>query len=213
MIHSDFLQALKPGAEASPYLDRDLHVVYKLFDLRQDGSLGKKMKLQRIDDHDDDRFDLVLEDATLTDTLTKLAVLNDAGALPTEIVGLSDTGEYLIAKQPLAQEARHFEKDRAIAIEAVLGEVPLFSGLTRTVAIIHVNGTPWLVSDLHNRNIMRDREGHPTIIDALTGPVPDTALRKLAWLRNGVEDAADRRNGHPRRQRLAFGENVADDDL
>ncbi|MDB6076353.1 MAG: hypothetical protein JWO82_100, partial [Akkermansiaceae bacterium] len=107
MVLSDFLVPLKPGAEASPYLDRDLHVVYKLFDLRQNGGLGKKMKLQRVDG---ERFDLVLEDATLPDTLMKLAVLNDAGALPTEIVGLSDTGEYLIAKQPLAQEARNFEK-------------------------------------------------------------------------------------------------------
>lgn len=210
MILSDFLMPLKPGAEASPYLDQDLRVVYKLFDLRQNGGLGKKMKLQRVGD---ERFDLILEDATLPDTLMKLAVLNDAGALPTEIVGLSDTGEYLIAKQPLAQEARNFEKDRAVAIEAVLGEVPLFSGLSRTVAIIHVNDTPWLVSDLHNRNIMRDREGRPTIIDALTGPVPPDAMRQLAWLRNGVEDAEDRRHGRPKRKRLAFGEDVADEDL
>ncbi|MDB6076309.1 MAG: hypothetical protein JWO82_56, partial [Akkermansiaceae bacterium] len=107
----------------------------------------------------------------------------------------------------------NFEKDRAVAIEAVLGEVPLFSGLSRTVAIIHVNDTPWLVSDLHNRNIMRDREGKPTIIDALTGPVDGEALRQLAWLRNGVEDAEDRRCGRPKRKRLAFGDDVADDDL
>lgn len=207
---SDYLIPLKPGAEASPYWDREFQCVYKLFDLRHNGGLGKKMILQKVEE---DRYDLVLVDATLTDTLTKLSVLSDAGALPTEIVGLSDTGDYLIAKQPLAHEARDFEKDRHSAIQAMLGEVPLFSGLTRTVAIIHVNGAPWLVSDLHNRNIMRDREGHPTVIDALTGDVPAEALRSLAWLRDGVEDAHDRRHGLPRRQRLAFGDDVSDDDL
>ena len=42
---------------------------------------------------------------------------------------------------------------------------------------------------------MRDREGNPTIIDALIGPVPPTAQRKLAWLRNAVDDAEDVRYG------------------
>ncbi len=45
-----------------------------------------------------------------------------------------------------------------------------------------LNGHAWLIADLHNRNIMRDQEGSPTIIDALTGPVTPAAYVKLLWL-------------------------------
>ncbi len=70
--------------------------------------------------------------------------------------------------------------------------------------MISLNSQGWLISDLHDRNIMRDREGNPTIIDALIGPIPPTALRKLAWLRNAVEDAEDVRCGREPRKRMQF---------
>jgi hypothetical protein len=54
-----------------------------------------------------------------------------------------------------------------------------------------------LVSDLHERNIMRDRDGNPTIIDALIGPISHGSRQRLAWLRDAVEDAQDRRKGLP----------------
>jgi hypothetical protein len=65
---------------------------------------------------------------------------------------------------------------------------------------------PWLdrdahvvykLFDLHERNIMRDRDGHPTIIDALLGSVSHASKRHLAWLRDAVEDAQARRKGLP----------------
>jgi len=206
---SDFLRALTPGAEASPYYDDSWNVVYKLFDLRVNGSLGKKIELQR---NAEGEFELILREAVLQDTLEKLAVLNEAGAHPTEIVGLSDTGDYLIIKQPLAQPRKDFEKDREAAIANVHGVTPPFTGLRRTVAVIWVDHRAWLVSDLHDRNIMRDQHGKPTIIDALTGPVPPLALKQLNWLREAVEDARALREGRPREPRKRF-EDVEDDEL
>ena len=41
------LTALPSGAEAIPYFDKEWGVVYKLFDLRVNGSLGKKIELVR----------------------------------------------------------------------------------------------------------------------------------------------------------------------
>lgn len=108
---SSLLTALPSGAEAIPYFDKDWGVVYKLFDLRVDGSLGKRIELVRKAEGD---FDLIPCDATLKDTLEKLAVLNEAGAHPTEIVGLSDSGDYLIAKQPWAYPRGDFEEDRRV---------------------------------------------------------------------------------------------------
>lgn len=103
--------------------------------------------------------------------------------------------------------------DRVIATRDLGGIVPLFTNLQRQVAVISLHSRAWLVSDLHHRNIMRDREGNPTIIDALIGNVPASALRKLAWLRNAVEDAEAVREGREPKRRIQFGEESDDDSL
>jgi hypothetical protein len=210
MLSSDFLSPLTSGAEASPFFDAEWKVVYKLFDLRADGSLGKKIRLS---EPESDRFEIQLLPAVLFDTLEKLSVLNDAGGHPTEIVGLSSNGDYLIAKQPLAFANKDYQKDREIATRALGAIVPPFTNLERQVAVIWLGGKSWLVSDLHHRNIMRDREGNPTIIDALIGPAPPAAQRKLAWLRDAIHDAQDVRLGRPLRKRFRFGDDTDDDTL
>ncbi len=210
MLGSDFLTPLLSGAEASPFFDDEWKVVYKLFDLRVDGSLGKKICLN---EPESERFEVQLLPARLVDTLEKLSVLNEAGGHPTEIVGLSSNGDFLIAKQPLAFPYKDYQKDREIATKAAGGVVPLFTNLERQVAVIWLNSRGWLIGDLHHRNIMRDREGNPTIIDALIGPVPAAAARKLAWLRNAMEDAENVRCGRAPRRRMQFGDETDDDSL
>jgi hypothetical protein len=167
-------------------------VVYKLFDLRSDGSLGKKLLFEK---NAEGEFEPRNKPAELRDTLEKLSILNEAGAHPTEIVGLSDDGHYLLVKQPLAEPSSDFESDRTTALEFLRAIVPMATRLRTTVAITWVSGQPWLVGDLHNRNIMRDGDGQPTIIDALIGPVPPLAMRELGWLRNAVADAHALREG------------------
>lgn len=202
-------QPLKSGAEACPYVDLNAGVVYKLFFLLKNGGLGKKLSYEL---DDSGRFECRTEDATLVDTLTKLVTLHDAGAHPTEIVGLSDDGKYLIAKQPLATAYHDFEKDQAEAIEILKG-VPLSSqGIRGRAVLIWVNGLAWIVSDLHKGNIMRDAEGRPTIIDALTGAIPPLAYEQLRAIREAVQDAKDLREGRQPLARPQF-EDVDDHDL
>lgn len=210
MLTSDFLIGLPSGAEANPYRDDEWNVVYKFFFLGEGGSLGKKIALK---EPETDHYEIQLLPARLIDTLEKLSVLNEAGGHPTEIVGLSSNADFLIAKQPLAFPLKDYQKDREIATRALGGIVPPFTNLTRQVAVFSLNSQSWLISDLHPRNIMRDREGNPTIIDALIGPVPLFAERKLAWLRNAVEDAEDIRYGREPRNRLRFGDGTDDDSL
>ncbi|MEO7340037.1 MAG: hypothetical protein ABI073_04105 [Luteolibacter sp.] len=186
MLTSDFLIALPSGAEAIPFLDEEQKVVYKLFDLRAGVMLGKKISLEETES---DRFEVKLLPADLADTLEKLAVLNEAGGHPTEIVGLSSNGDYLIAKQPLAFPYHDYQTDRDAATEAMGGIVPPFTNLARQVAVIWLDSRAWLICDLNQHNIMRNREGNATVIDGLIGPIPPDACRKLAWLREAVEDA------------------------
>ena len=144
--------------------------------------------------------------------MEKLAVLNHAGVHPNEIVGLSDSGDYLIAKQPGAYPREDFETDRLAAVSEIHGIIPEFTGrgLRHTVVVMWLEDRAWLVGDLHERNIMRDQDGTPTIIDALIGPVPAAALKELRWLREAVEDAQALRENRPAVNRQRFED--ADDD-
>lgn len=197
------LVALPSGAEASPYYDPQSNSVYKLFDLRPNGSLGKKISLEL---NDQQEFEVVLKDAVLRDTLEKLRILNDIGGHPTEIVGLSDNGDYLIAKQPLALGMREYYADKKAAIATVRGVVPSATGLRRNVVVVWLWDQGWLIDDLHERNIMRSAEGEPTIIDALVGPITPMSLRKLPWLRDACDDAKCLREGKPLPERRGFGD-------
>lgn len=203
------LVPLPSGAEACPYLDAESKAVYKLFDLRPNGSLGKKISLEL---NANDEFEVVLKDAVLRDTLEKLQILNEAGGHPTEIVGLSDNGDYLIAKQPVALPMQDYQADKKDAIDAIKGIVPEASGLRRNVVVISLYEQFWLIDDLHERNIMRSIENQPTIIDALVGSVTPLALRKLNWLRNACEDSRCLRLGIPLKKRSGL-DDVDDDEL
>lgn len=186
-LTSSLLEPLRSGAEAEPYLDVEYGVVYKLFNLRASGALGKKLVLER--STDDDEYQVESREADLRHTLTKLAVLNDAGAHATEIVGLADSGEHLIAKQPLAGPFKDFREDLKNAVHLIRAVVPSRSNFRQNVAIISVNGRPWIVGDLHDRNIMRDHLGRPCIIDALIGAITPAALSQISGLREAVGDA------------------------
>jgi hypothetical protein len=210
MLSSTELRPLRSGAEAYPFAD-DLHqVVYKLFNLRANGSLGKMVTLQQ---DDEGNSEVLLADATLSDTLDKLVLLSDAGAHPTEILGLSEDGNFLIAKQPLAAPYVDFKKDRIAATAAMLAIVPPFTRLNREIAVFWLRGESWIVCDLHNGNVMRNRENKPTIIDALVGRLPDAFLRRHPWAANAAEDTRALRLNLPKPNRQVFGEDVCDDDL
>lgn len=160
----------------------------------------------------------------LVDTLEKIMVLHDAGAHPTEIVGLSDAGDYLVVKQPLACEQPYsaenlpedfraqFESDRTTAIEDIRGIPCLCPGMRQTVIVCYVQGQPWLIADLHHRNIMRNHEGRPTIIDALIGPVTRAAYKQVPPLTRAVDEARQWLQGRPRPPTGGF-EDVDDESL
>ena len=210
---SNLLTPIAGGAEAFAYLDDKFEVVYKLFNLNHDGSLGKKLAYER---EESGEYGLTVAPARLVETIEKLELLHNLGAHPTEIVGLSENGDYLIVKQPRAYPESYsgenmppgarvkFEEDREKAISRIRGIQAESSGFRRLVAASHFEGQNWLISDLHTRNIMRDSEGLPTIIDALTGIVSPAAYDRHPTLREACEYSKQwRRTGqHPVRRSI-----------
>lgn len=150
-------------------------------------------------------------DGDLQATLEKLNVLHDAGACATELIGLAESGHYLIVKQPLCHAVGEIDDDRNRAAEAMLAVTPRHS-LGREIRVFWLGGQAWCLGDLHPRNIMRDAAGQPTIIDALIGPLPPRVLRAAPRLLASVEKARARREGRPFATDDAFA-SVSDDAL
>lgn len=200
-LESDSLKALTTGAEAAPYLDENTGVVYKLFDLRAKGHLGVKISLHR---ESEGQFRVKHLDATLLDTLYKIRILNDSGALISEIVGLSVNADFLITKQPQAEPYLEFESDRNLAIHNMRAIHPVGPSLGHPIVITWVLEQPWIIGDLHKGNIMRDSNNMPTVIDALTGPIPPRATKEIPGIQHAIEDAIDFRKNNLLPFRKAF---------
>ena len=208
-MESHDLLMLKSGAEACPYLDREHHIVYKLFDLRANGSMGKKIVMQR---DSNGVLQAEIKEAVLHDTVRKLSSLNDGGGLPTEIVGIVDSFDHLLVKQPLAEPYEDFDADRNEAMDLMRCVTPMGGNLRHNLAIFYAQEEAWLIGDLHKGNIMRDVEGRPTIIDALVGYLPPYVLKELPWLNIAANDAKIfRETGQPPLRSLF--DDVDDDEL
>lgn len=212
-MSSRFLGNIGIGREASAWVDRDNGCVYKLFDVKVDredrGSIGLKLKLET---ESLDRVEVVQVPARLNDILQKICVLHEAGACPTELVGLTDDGRYLVAKQPRCRNYESLEEDTRTAVKAVNAVSPKGSYGGNEIWVIFVDNKFWLLSDLHKGNIRRLPDGTPTIIDALIGELLLSDLK----LHPKLAEAAERSRA------LATGaailpddpfHNVSDDDL
>jgi hypothetical protein len=221
MLKSRFLVPLKTGAEACPFADLEWGVVYKLFPLHINGGLGKTFEIER--DQEQTGFVMTVRDAVLAETIEKLMILHDAGAHPTELVGLDDQGDYLIAKQPLAQPYGDIEAERDVTIARIdaarplaietMRAVPCRASFKRPVWIIWCDERAWIMSDLHPGNVMQDANEQPCIIDALLAPLPPGMIATDRLLAEAVADARTWRETGARPERKAFGEDENDDDL
>lgn len=220
ILTSRFLRPLKTGAEASPFADLECGVVYKLFPLHSNGGLGKTFEIER--DEERTGFDMSVRDAILAETIEKLMILHDAGAHPTELVGLDEQGDYLIAKQPLAQPFGDIDNDYEAAVALIdaarpqavetMRAVSCKARFKRPVWIIWCAERAWVLSDLHSRNVMKDANGKPCIIDALLSPLPPGLISTDRLLTEAVEDARSWRKTGVLPKRKAF-EDVNNDDL
>lgn len=207
-LASKQLKRLNEGKEASAWQDEDTNCVYKLFDLRANGSLGQKLEFSREDDFS---FKLNQVDATLLDTVQKLRLLHEAGACPTEIVGLSDTGDFLIAKQPFCQMYTDFTKDSLTAVKMMKAVRPTCP-LGMPVYMFWGDNEAWVVGDLHPGNIRINSMGVPVVIDALIGAIPPAAIKSMPQLKTASTQAYEFRTTGEFKS-ASISDNVNNDEL
>jgi valyl-tRNA synthetase len=186
---NDTLKKLKPGAEAQPFADTQTGVVYKVFAANSDGFVGRKVAIQPSPSQ---RPHIDFEASTPLEALEKLALLHEIGGLPTEILGVTAQGDWVLA-QPEATAVSEGEigAARAEAVSLVGGVQVNESGL-EDIRIVWHRGRAWIISDLHLRNIMRDSSGTARIMDALIVPVPKSLSGKYESVRQAIREAKEK---------------------
>ncbi|MDB9742012.1 hypothetical protein OAB00_04105 [Akkermansiaceae bacterium] len=231
LISSGGLKPLRPGAEAAPFLDASAGIVYKLFYFNKKGGsffMGKRLAMPSA--KDGYGFEIIDEDSDGFDVLEKISIMNEAGALMTEVVGLSDCFYYIVTKQPQAYplgyiseferissgnhaKLARFDSDRKKAQDSMCA-VGIIGGqgLNAHTVMIYVDDNYWLVGDLHEKNVMLDADGNPTIIDALIGLVTKPALSRHNWLRPNCVAALEFRETRKMPNRDPY-KDINDDEL
>jgi hypothetical protein len=124
-------------------------------------------------------------------------VLHEAGGLATEILGLDDSGTFLLAKQPLAfpygDDLMKSRVEAALAMHAVLVAGPRM----HEFRVFLCGGKAWGLGDLHSGNIMRDAGGAAVVIDALLAEIPPQVIRDSPGLARALATARRRVEGLP----------------
>ena len=183
---------MREGREASAWKDELFGCVYKLFDLRTDGSLGMKLTISMIDEYE---CRVEYAKATITDVLTRQCTTHKAGACPTEIVGLSESCDYLICKQPFCDDYVSLEDDKHSAAENMKAVRPTGT-YGADVWLYWIDDKAWILGDLHKGNIRRLHGSIPTVIDCLVGEVPLEVMTKHAAIGRAIMRAKEWRKGN-----------------
>lgn len=172
------------GVEALAFVD-GRRSVYKFFHFREGGAVGATF------DFAPGEVALLQAEAVPGDyrmLLEKLRLTHVFG-IPTEVVAITPEG-ILVAKQTLGR-ALPDKTDVSGLDPARL--IPVPSRFLRTnrdhPRLAFLDGTPWLVADTHDRNIVIAEDGSWRIIDLVAAPFPSAWLERLPSLRQWIERA------------------------
>ena len=126
--------------------------------------------------------------------IRKVIALDGAGALPTEIVGMLETGDHFVVKQTPAIDSRPAAYSARAAASMEAYPVPAKTGLS-DLRIFEWDQRYWFLTDLHPGNVFT-WQGKPTVIDALTGEVPPALLTDFPELVSAAQgpDARETRS-------------------
>lgn len=189
LVNSSELRRLGSGKEATAWGDEQAGCVYKMFNLFLDdqkkGRLGQKIEFHMENDFE---CSITFVDADIYHVVEKLRILHEVGACPTEILGLTEGGYFLASKQILCKDHKNLAEDRQEAVKAIKAIIPTGS-YRQQVWVFWADRRAWAISDLHKGNIMRMASGHPTIIDALIGEIPEVVLKQVTEISRAVSRA------------------------
>ena len=184
------LRPISSGVEATAFEAED-HSIYKFYAPREDGRIGGSFEFSR-----GEETALLAEacSGSYRAMLEKLHLVVLLGGMPTEVIGVTPEG-VLVAKQSLGERLPEGADTSQVQPPALL---PIPSRFLRAhrdhPRLLFVAERPWLVADLHAKNLVRAADGRLRAIDLLAAPLPRPLVEReplLAdWLRRVRLDPA-----------------------
>ena len=167
------LRPVSSGVEATAFEAED-HSIYKFFMPREDGHIGGTFSFRRTED-----VALLAEasDGTYQAMLEKFDLVMRLGGMPIEVIGVTKREGVLITKQTLGERLAEGADTSRVQPAAL---IPLASRFLRAhrdhPRLFFVGETPWLVADLHAKNLVRAADGELRAIDLLAAPLPERLI-------------------------------------
>lgn len=178
------LRPISSGVEATAFEAAD-RSIYKFFMPRDDGHIGGTFSFHR---DEDVALHAEAADGTYQAMLEKFDIIMQLDGMPTEVVGVTKREGVLVAKQTLGGLLSE-GADTSQVQPAQL--IPLPSRFLRAhrdhPRLFFRDGAPWLVADLHSKNMVRAADGELRAIDLLAAPLPEELVAKEPLLTDWLE--------------------------
>ncbi len=183
------LRPISSGVEATAFEAKDKSI-YKFFMPRDDGHIGGTFSFTRAEDV---ALDAEASDGTYQAMLEKFDLIMRLDGMPTEVIGVTKREGVLVAKQTLGALLSEGADTSQVQPPEL---IPLASRFLRAhrdhPRLYFVDDAPWLVADLHSKNMVRAADGNLKAIDLLAAPLPADLIVKeplLAdWLKRVAAD-------------------------
>jgi hypothetical protein len=177
------LRPISSGVEATAFEAQD-HSIYKFFMPRESGRIGGTFEFRR-----GDEVALLADaaDGSYRAMLEKFDLIVRLDGMPTEVIGVTKNEGVLITKQTLGSLLSEGADTSGVQPAAL---IPIPSRFLRAhrdhPRLYFVEGKPWLVADLHSKNLVRASDGQLRAIDLLAAPLPPDLVAKepllVDWL-------------------------------
>ncbi|HSI09982.1 MAG: hypothetical protein ACAH89_15905 [Rariglobus sp.] len=177
------LRPISSGVEATAFEAED-HSIYKFFMPRESGRIGGTFEFRR-----GDEVALLADaaDGSYRAMLEKFDLIVRLDGMPTEVIGVTKNEGVLITKQTLGSLLSEGADTSGVQPAPL---IPIPSRFLRAhrdhPRLYFVEGKPWLVADLHSKNLVRAADGQLRAIDLLAAPLPPDLVAKepllVDWL-------------------------------
>lgn len=178
------LRPISSGVEATAFEAGD-GSIYKFFMPRDDGHIGGTFDFAR---EDEVALHAEASDGTYQAMLEKFDLILRLGGMPTEVVGVTKREGVLITKQTLGELLSEGADTSRVQPPELIPIPSRFLRAHRDHPRLYFReGAPWLVADLHSKNMVRAADGELRAIDLLAAPMPTDLISQEPLLADWLE--------------------------
>ncbi|HTJ78705.1 MAG TPA: hypothetical protein VL357_06880 [Rariglobus sp.] len=180
------LRPISSGVEATAFEAED-HSIYKFFIPDGNGYIGQTFTFLK---GEETALLASAEVGSYRSMLEKFDLIMRLDGMPTEVIGVTRREGVLVTKQTLGMRLAEGADTSQVQPAAL---IPIPSRFLRAhrdhPRLYFVDGKPWLVADLHSKNLVRAADGELRAIDLLAAPLPADLVAKEPLLAEWLERA------------------------